>query len=71
MHKAWRVVSAIALICLVVGAAGIGVGFFTGSSPVVIQNHGSLTEYMERLSINSDIFRESLRTFLAGFGFYF
>ena len=52
MNKAWRIVSAVALVFLVVGIMGIGVGFFTGSSPVVIQNHGSLTEYLERLRIN-------------------
>ena len=52
MRKAWHVVGMIALLCLVVGIMGVGVGFFTGSSPVTIQNHGSLTEYIERLTIN-------------------
>jgi len=60
MRKAWRVVGLIALLCLVVGIIGVGVGFFSGSSPVVIQNHGSLNEYMERLTINWNILRQML-----------
>ena len=55
MRKAWRVVGAISLICLIIGILAVGVGFFTGSSPVVIQNHGNLTEYIERLQINWSI----------------
>ena len=70
MHKAWRVVSGIALVCLIIGIVGLGVGFFTGSSPVTIQNHGSLTEYIQRLEMNRDILLESLRNLLAGFGLY-
>lgn len=70
MNKAWRVVSGIALVCLVIGIAGLGVGFFTGSSPVAIQNHGNLTEYIQRLEMNRDVLLESLRGFLAGFGLY-
>lgn len=68
MNKAWRIVSAAALVCLVVGIMGIGVGFFTGSSPVIIQNHGSLTEYIQRLEINWGILREDARSLLAFFG---
>ena len=49
MRKLWHVVSAVALVCLIVGILGIGVGFFTGSSPTAIQNHGALTEYFQRL----------------------
>jgi len=60
MTKAWRIASIAALICLVIGLIGVGVGFFTGSSPVTVQNHGSLTEYMERLSVNWTIFRQML-----------
>lgn len=56
----WRIVSLAALLCLVVGILGIGVGFFTGSSPVTIQNHGSLTEYMERLTYNWKILQSML-----------
>lgn len=68
MRKAWRIVSAIALVFLVVGIMGVGVGFFTGSSPVVIQNHGNLTEYVRRLQLNWDILQTQLRSMLAWFG---
>jgi len=68
MRKAWRIVSAIALVFLVVGIMGVGVGFFTGSSPVVIQNHGNLTEYFRRLQINWDILQADLRGILVWFG---
>ena len=68
MSKAWRIVSAIALVFLVVGIVGVGVGFFTGSSPVVIQNHGNLTEYFRRLQINWDVLRSDVQYLLAYFG---
>ena len=68
MNKIWRVVSAIALLCLVAGIACIGIGFFTGSSPVVIQNHGSLTEYINRLELNRDILLGYVQPILAFFG---
>ena len=68
MRKAWRVVSAVALICLVVGIMGIGVGFFTGSSPTVIETHGSLTGYFERLQINWNYLQEDVRDILAVIG---
>lgn len=68
MRKAWRIVSAMALVFLVVGIMGVGVGFFTGSSPVVIQNHGNLTEYIRRLQLNRDILLTNLRGILAWFG---
>lgn len=68
MNKAWRIISAIVLLCLVLGIAGIGVGFFMGSSPVILQNHGSLTEYLHRLEINRGILMQSLNDLLAGFG---
>jgi hypothetical protein len=68
MNKAWRIISGIALLCLVIGVVCIGVGFFTGSSPVIIQNHGSLTEYTQRLETNWDILQQNLSHILAGFG---
>ena len=68
MHKVWRIVSAVALICLVVGIMGIGVGFFTGSSPVTIESHGSLTEYIHRLQINWGYLQEDVSSFLSYFG---
>lgn len=60
MSKTWRVVSAAALVCLVIGVLGIGAGFFAGSSPVVIREHGSLTEYFARLQMNWGILVRSL-----------
>ena len=60
MNKAWRVVSVIVLLCLVVGILGVGVGFFTGSSPVVIQNHGEINEYLNRLTINWGVLKQML-----------
>jgi hypothetical protein len=68
MNKAWRIVSGIALLCLVIGVVGIGVGFFTGSSPVVIQSHGSLTEYSQRLQTNWRILQDNLAGLLAALG---
>ena len=70
MRKAWRIVSAIALVFLIVGIMGIGVGFFTGSSPTVIQTHGSLTEYIERLQINWGYLQEDISAFLARLNLY-
>ncbi|MCD8087684.1 MAG: hypothetical protein LUE22_03725 [Oscillospiraceae bacterium] len=68
MRKAWRVVSTIALACLVLGVLGIAVGFFTGSSPTVIQSHGSLTEYMQRLETNWEVLRGLLTELLDNMG---
>jgi hypothetical protein len=68
MNKAWRIVSGISLLCLVIGVIAIGVGFFTGSSPVIIQNHGSLTEYAQRLNTNWAIVQQNISALLAGFG---
>lgn len=68
MNKAWRIVSALALLCLVIGIAGIGIGFFTGSSPVIIQNHGSLAEYAQRLEMNWTILQNYITQLLAMFG---
>lgn len=62
MHKSWRVVSGIALICLVIGVLGVGVAFFTGSSPVVIRAHGGLAEYLDRLRMNWDILTQMIRS---------
>lgn len=67
MNKAWRIVSGLALLCLVIGIAGIGIGFFTGSSPVIIQNHGSLAEYAQRLEMNRTILQNYITQILAVF----
>ena len=71
MNKARHVVGAIALFCLIIGIVGIGVGFFMGSSPVAIQNHGSLTEYLARLETNWNILLGHIRELTAVFGFTF
>ena len=69
MHKAWRVVSGLALMCMLLGVVGVAVGFFTGSSPVALQNQGNLTEYDQRLSLNWDILRNDVTAFLTALGF--
>ncbi|MCD8321948.1 MAG: hypothetical protein LUC89_03585 [Oscillospiraceae bacterium] len=68
MRKAWRVVSTIALACLVLGVLGIAVGFFTGSSPTAIESHGSLTEYMQRLETNWEVLRGLVTELLDNMG---
>ena len=68
MNKIWRVVSIIALLCLVIGILGVGVGFFMGSSPSVLESHGSLPEYLERLEINKNVAVDLARMLLARFG---
>ena len=60
MRKGWHIVSGLALMCLLLGLAGIAVGFFTGSSPSALQNHGHLAKYGERLVMNWEIIRGML-----------
>lgn len=55
MRKLWRMVSYIAMSCLLLGVLGIAVGFFTGGSPSTLMAHGHLAEYGERLAMNRDI----------------
>lgn len=71
MNKAWHTVSAIALICIIIGIFGVGIGFFMGSSPVIIQNHGSIQEYIQRLEINRDILIRTVTGLLNSWGIYF
>lgn len=68
MNKIWRIVSGIALLCLVAGAACIGIGFFTGSSPVILQQHGNLAEYAQRLEMNWAILQDYIAQFRAMIG---
>lgn len=68
MNKIWRFVSGIVLLCLLGGIVCIGIGFFTGSSPVVIQEHGSLTEYIARLEMNKTVLLDYIAHFRAVFG---
>ena len=68
MNKIWRVVSSIVLLCLVAGIACIGIGFFTGSSPVIIQQHGNLAGYFQRLEMNQAILMDYIAQLRAMFG---
>ena len=68
MRKFWRIVSTVAFSCFLLGALGIGVGFFTGSSPTAIQAHGHLAEYGQRLAMNWDILRQDFASLLAWLG---
>lgn len=69
MRKAWHIVSGLALMCMLLGVVGVAVGFFTGSSPVALQNHGNLSEYTQRLSLNWSILRHDAAALLAALGF--
>ena len=73
MKKAWHIVSAIAMSCILLGVVGMAVGFFTGSSPSVIESHGHIGQYAERLSMNWAVLKQDIaglvaqaQTFLAG-----
>lgn len=68
MNKAWRFVSGVVLLCLVAGLVCIGIGFFTGSSPVVIQEHGNLAGYFQRLEMNRAILMDYIARFRAILG---
>lgn len=62
MRKLWHIVSAVSMICFLLGIAAVGVAFFTGSSPSALQAHGHLAQYSERLAANWDILRNDLQT---------
>ena len=68
MNKIWRFVSGIVLLCLLGGIVCIGIGFFTGSSPVIIQEHGNLTEYVARLEMNKTVLLDYIAQFRAMLG---
>ena len=68
MRKLWRVVTGIALVCLVVGILAVGLGFFMGSSPVAIGEHGNLNEYIARLEANRAVLLQMWDDFLYYFG---
>lgn len=57
MRKGWHFISGIALMCVLLGAVGIAVGLFTGSSPAALEHHGNLHQYLERLTINWNIIK--------------
>ena len=60
MKKAWHIVSAVAMGCILLGIVGMAVGFFTGSSPSVIESHGQIGLYGQRLAMNWAILRAHL-----------
>lgn len=73
MKKAWHIVSAVAMSCILLGVVGMAVGFFTGSSPSVIESHGHIGQYAERLSMNwavlkqnANLLMDQVQAFLAG-----
>ena len=68
MRKAWHIVSMLAMACVLLGIVGIAVGFFTGSSPTILQNHGHIQQYGERLALNWNIFRRDVAHLLAMIG---
>lgn len=68
MRKVWHVISGLAMMCILLGIVGIGVGFFTGSSPTALEAHGHLAEYSERLAMNWDILQQDISHILSFFG---
>ena len=68
MNKIWRIVSGVALACLILGAVCIGIGFFSGSSPVLLREHGALEEFVRRLQINWALLRQDIGALLALLG---
>lgn len=56
MHRIWKIFAVLALVCLLLGVALTAAGFFAGSSPVTMINHGYLDEYFVRLHTNWNIF---------------
>lgn len=73
MKKAWHILSAVAMGCILLGIVGMAVGFFTGSSPSVIESHGHIGQYGERLAMNWAVLKQNAallmdqaRAFLAG-----
>lgn len=68
MRKVWHAINGLALICFLLGIVGIGVGFFTGSSPTALEAHGHLAEYGERLAMNWEILRQDAAYILSLLG---
>jgi len=64
MKKAWKVFAAAAIICLILGILLIGAGFFMGSSPVILGEHGSLDEFFVRLATNWKVLTADIRALL-------
>lgn len=60
MKRLWKLFALFALVCLLLAVALAAAGFFAGSSPVTVMNHGSLDEYFVRLETNWSIFLRDL-----------
>lgn len=56
MKRVWKIFYLLALVCLLLGVALTAAGFFAGSSPVTVANHGALDEYFVRLQYNWQVF---------------
>ncbi len=66
MRKVWKIFALLALVCLLLGVALTAAGFFAGSSPVTVMNHGYLDEYFVRLETNWNIFLRDLSAIFGG-----
>lgn len=64
MKRLWKIFSVLALVCLLLAVALTAAGFFAGSSPVSVINHGCLDEYFLRLETNRQIFLRDLASLL-------
>lgn len=60
MKRVWKIFALLALVCLLLAVALTAAGFFAGSSPVTVANHGYLDEYFVRLNTNWNIFLDDL-----------
>ena len=68
MKKVWKIISIIALVCLLLGIALVAVGFFTGGSPVTIEEHGCMNEYAARLQYNWTLLQQDVQNLLKSLG---
>jgi hypothetical protein len=68
MKKVWKIISIIALVCLLLGIVLVAVGFFTGGSPVTIEEHGCMNEYAARLQYNWTLLQQDVQNLLKSLG---
>lgn len=66
MKRVWKIFALLALMCLLIAVALTAAGFFAGSSPMTVINHGSLDEYFVRLETNWQIFLRDLNAIFGG-----
>lgn len=60
MKRVWKIFALLALVCLLLAVGLTAAGFFAGSSPVTVMNHGSLDEYFVRLETNWNVLLRDL-----------